>query len=101
MGGVLVGAAVLKELTMVDTIVDAPDQLLSTAADEAKRWLAFPDFGRAEMKMVLREEFATDWSSNALKEAAHLWKVQSNPESIAAVKKVLEGLSKGKKKAKL
>ena len=50
--GVLVGTAELKQLRMVDSVVEATQELLPAAIEEAGRWLAFPDLGRSEMKVL-------------------------------------------------
>eukprot|EP00427_Karlodinium_veneficum_P040776 CAMPEP_0169268106 /NCGR_PEP_ID=MMETSP1016-20121227/47587_1 /TAXON_ID=342587 /ORGANISM="Karlodinium micrum, Strain CCMP2283" /LENGTH=229 /DNA_ID=CAMNT_0009352723 /DNA_START=23 /DNA_END=709 /DNA_ORIENTATION=- len=87
--GLLVDSSELLQLSMVDEEVATPEELLPAAVKEAKTWLSAPDLGRSETKQMLREELANEWLTRWKQEAQYLWHVQSQPESIEALGKVL------------
>lgn len=89
----------LLEIGLVDAVVEGPDALLPAALQEARRWLKNPDFGRAGTKQILRGPLAQRWAASSQDEAAFVWAGMSDPKVVDALKKVLERLSGGSKKA--
>lgn len=89
-----VPAAEAKAIGMVDAVV-SKDHLMTTAAAEMKRRLAFPDSGRVSTKNFLRRELADAWAAYSDEEAREGWKGLSAPPTVAALGAVLAKLSGG------
>ncbi len=86
-------------LGLADKIVDSPNDLLPTAFELLKPWLALRDEGRILTQDNLRGEVARAWSDeNRLRQnALAAWAQLNQPASIAAFDKMFAAIgSKGK-----
>lgn len=98
--GSMAPSAELLRLSMVDTVVDAADEVLPEALAEARRWLKNPnDLGRATSKRIMRGAFAKRWAEGVDEEVDFLWGSINEPQVVKGVEAVIAQLSGGGKKA--
>jgi len=91
----------LLELSMVDAVVDGPEQLLPATLEAVRGWLKAPDEGRVATKRALRGPLGKRWAAGVHLEAAEVWASCSSAATVASLGKVLQRLSGGKKASKL
>mmetsp|Transcript_46114 Transcript_46114/g.92962 ORF Transcript_46114/g.92962 Transcript_46114/m.92962 type:complete len:265 (-) Transcript_46114:163-957(-) len=91
----------LLELSMVDAVVDAADQVLPSTVETVRKWIKFPDEGRIATKKALRGSLGDRWKAGIELEATKVWESCSDPRTVASLGQVLQRLSGGKKASKL
>jgi Delta3-Delta2-enoyl-CoA isomerase len=98
-----VGAEEALKVGLVDFVVSEANDLDGTAEKVAQNVLKLPDPGRRVTKLHLRGELGRVWADKTLlaQEAENAWKNLSSPETVGALKGVMDNLSKPKKSGKL
>jgi len=81
------------QLGLIHRLVSKKEDLLSSAEDELKQRLKFPDSGRIITKMWFRQELSLKWESEIEEEVQQGWKGLAEPSTVAALKGVMERLS--------
>eukprot|EP00435_Cladocopium_sp_Y103_P010266 s1614_g2.t1 len=82
----------LRQIGMVDDIVEKPEELLPMALERLKKWLKFPPQGFSITKRHLRDEFAKRWVGGIKEEAEEVWRAVSDPRSVKALDVVIKRL---------
>ena len=99
----------LRQLSLVDEIVEQPSELLPAAKEQLKKWLRHPSQAGASLcgpswrlfkgseqlvprrqgfvhtKNNLRGGFAGRWAGGVKEEAEEVWRAVSDPRSVAAL----------------
>ncbi|CAJ1384370.1 unnamed protein product [Effrenium voratum] len=96
------GSTDLRQLGLVDEIVEKPGDLMPSALTQLKKWLKFPSQGFVKTKANMRGTFCQRWRDQMEAEAEEVWKAVSDPASVASLDEVLKRLAgAAKPKAKL
>lgn len=82
----------LRQIGLVDDIVEKPEELLPMALERLKKWLKFPPQGFSITKRHLRDEFAKRWVGGIKEEAEEVWRAVSDPRSVKALDVVIKRL---------
>lgn len=90
-------AAAAVKAGLADAVVPA-SELDAAATAAATAALALPDAARAAMKARERGEFAARWTAFAPGEADGAWKMLAAPQTVAALKAVMDRLAAKKSK---
>lgn len=85
---------------LVDEMCDDGNALYTAVVARMDAMVGLPERGRAETKLLLRSEFVHAWMGYLDEEAEHAWELLSSPETVYALGKVLEKLSRGGGKRK-
>ncbi|CAE6957789.1 Eci1 [Symbiodinium sp. KB8] len=75
----------LRQLQLVDEIVEKPEDLLPAGVEKLQRWLKFPSEGYVPTKNHMRGDFAKRWRDGIEWEGKEVWKAINDPQTVATL----------------